>query len=451
MEINPKWKQRLPFLTVDLLQARIAWSIRLRWLAIAGFYLATLIIKYSFGLPIPYNKVWFVLEALAVINVIYFIAFKFYKEFSFQQEILILLIHAFFDLILLTAIVHFAGGMENPIYLFYVFHVVISSIVFPGSIPLIMATFVVILFGSLIYMEHIGYLVHYSIFNIQIHNNDLAVFVTFAVFTITVYVSTYICTTFMVVYRNIKRQVDDQNIQLVAADKQKTQFYQYTSHELKSPIIAVKTTIDGISKSYKNKLDEKALGLMDRASNRCMQMLDIIKELLIITQSRSYSNPAENEKVYINDIINETVLSEKNTAEADGIRIELELMPENPIITAKKSDIIKIIDNLVSNAIRYNKENGKIYISTDINNEILLINIKDTGIGIPENDLSNIFAEFYRTENARKKVNYGTGLGLSLIKQLVENYNGSIKVQSEIEVGTTFSISFPLSKGEKND
>ena len=79
------------------------------------------------------------------------------------------------------------------------------------------------------------------------------------------------------------------------------------------------------------------------------------------------------------------------------------------------------------------------------------IEIKDTGIGVPESDLSNIFAEFYRTENARKKVNYGTGLGLSLIKQLVENYNGSIKVHSEIDVGTTFCISFPIEKGEKND
>ena len=86
-----------------------------------------------------------------------------------------------------------------------------------------------------------------------------------------------------------------------------------------------------------------------------------------------------------------------------------------------------------------------------VENENLVINIKDTGIGIPEDDLSNVFAEFYRTENARKKVNYATGLGLSLIKQLVENYNGSIKVKSEIEVGTTFSVSFPLSKGEKND
>jgi len=190
---------------------------------------------------------------------------------------------------------------------------------------------------------------------------------------------------------------------------------------------------------------------MRRASNRCTQMLDIIKELLIITQSRSYINPKENEKVYINEIINKTIQTEKNTAKASGIKIELDLSSENLTLFAKKKDIIKIIDNLVSNAIRYNKKNGQIKITTTKMNNDLEIKIKDAGIGIPENDLSNIFAEFYRSENARKKVNYGTGLGLSLIKQFIENYNGSINVESEIDMGTTFSIKFPLYKGEKND
>jgi len=448
LEISPKWKQRLPFLTADLLQARIAWSIRFRWLAIAGFYVATIVIKYIYNLPIPYNKVWYLLDALIVLNIFYFIISKIFKRFLLQRELSILFIHAFFDLVSLTAIVHLTGGMENPIYLFYVFHVVISSIVFPRRIPFLIATFVVLLFGSLLYLEFKEIIIHYSIFNIDIHKNDLAVFVTFAVFTTTVYVSTYICRTFMVIYRNMKRQVDEQNNQLIEADKQKTQFYQYTSHELKSPIIAIKTTIDGLEKSYKNQLDTKAIKLMGRASNRCSQMLDIIKELLIITQSRSYSNPKENEKVYINEIINQSVNTEKNTANANGIKIDLNLSPANPIIFAKKNDIIKIIDNLVSNAIRYNIENGKIKITTEKITNKLLIKIKDTGIGIPENDLSNIFAEFYRTENARKKINYGTGLGLSLIKQFVENYDGSISVESEIEVGTTFSIKFPVYEGD---
>ena len=451
MELSPKWKRRLPFLTTDLLQARIAWSIRFRWLAIAGFYLATIIIKYIYNLPIPYNKVWFLLDTLIVLNIFYFIISKIFTKFLLQRELLFLFIHAFFDLISLTAIVHLTGGMENPIYLFYVFHVVISSIVFPGRIPFFIATFVVFLFGSLIYMECTEIIVHYSIFNIQIHKNDLAVFVTFAVFTITVYVSTYICRTFMVIYRNMKRQVDEQNLQLIESDKQKTQFYQYTSHELKSPIISIKTTIDGVAKIYKDQLDEKALRLINRASDRCTQMLNIIKELLVITQSRSFSDPKQNEKVNINEIINKSVQSEKNTAKASGIKIKLDLSKEDPCIFAKKKDIIKIIDNLVSNAIRYNKENGKINITTqNINNE-LEIKIKDTGIGIPKQDLSNIFAEFYRTENARKKVNYGTGLGLSLIKQFVEKYNGTIQVESELDLGTTFTIKFPVYKGDKND
>jgi signal transduction histidine kinase len=445
LKINPNWTERLPFLTVDLLQARIAWSIRLRWLAIVCFFLVILIIKYSFELPVPYNEVLYLLISLAVINLVYFLILKFFKEFAFPWEIAVLIIHVFLDLIFLTAIVHFTGGIENPIYLFYVFHVVLSSIIFPRKIPLVVATFVVVIFGILLYAEYSGLIQHYSIFNSQIHNNDLAVIITFLVFTVTVYVSTYICTTFMILYKNIKSKVDQQNFQLIESDKQKTKFYQFTSHELKSPIIAIKSTIDGIVKLYRIRLDNKVLNLLGRASNRCTQMLDIIKELLIISQNRSIAGIAEDIDINVNDIIEDIVNSERNTADAGNVSVEIKLASGKPVIKAKKSDIINIINNLISNAIRYNKENGKVYISTMMNKNDLNIIIQDTGIGIPENDLTKIYSEFYRSENARKKINYGTGLGLSLIKQLVEKYNGSIDVQSKINVGTTFSICFPNS------
>ena len=146
----------------------------------------------------------------------------------------------------------------------------------------------------------------------------------------------------------MKRQVDEQNLQLIESDKQKTQFYQYTSHELKSPIISIKTTIDGVAKIYKDQLDEKALRLINRASDRCTQMLNIIKELLVITQSRSFSDPKQNEKVNINEIINKSVQTEKNTAKASGVKIKLDLSKEDPCIFAKKKDIIKIIDLIIN-------------------------------------------------------------------------------------------------------
>jgi len=452
LDKNPQWAERLPFLTSDLLQQRILWSIRLRWLSLFGFFVSTLVIKFSFGLPIPFNSVWTVLETLAIINIVYYLIFKIFKNTSFVTEMTVLIVHAVVDFFFLTVIVHLTGGIENPIYLFYVFHVVISSIIFPKWIPVMLATFSVIMFGSLVYFEYTGILYHYSIFGTDLHANKFAVFIILSIFTITIYVSNYICMTFMVIYRNIKRTIDKQNQQLIDADKQKTQFYQYTSHELKSPIIAIKTTIDSVVKNFDTSLDEKAVNLLSRASLRCAQMLDIIKELLILTRNRSQSGLLEAEEIYINKIINDIIRSEETNFQEKNLVVQLNLDSSDPVLSGKVNDFEKVFSNLIGNAIRYNKRNGKVSVISSRQDRMVTIRIEDTGIGIPEKDLSNIFAEFYRSENARKVINFGTGLGLSLVKQIVENYHGTIAVQSKIDVGTVFIINLPLGPvGGRND
>ena len=120
---------------------------------------------------------------------------------------------------------------------------------------------------------------------------------------------------------------------------------------------------------------------------------------------------------------------------------ELELTCE-----ANEEDLEKIFSNLVGNAIRYGKKGGHILIKTILENKQAIVAIEDDGIGIPEEDLKNIFKEFYRTENAKENISFGTGLGLTLVKQLIEQYNGTIHVDSELGVGTSFRLSLPLSR-----
>jgi hypothetical protein len=120
-----------PLLTTVILHDRISWSIRLRWLAIGGFFTATLLIRNVFALDVPYESIWLTLGALALVNIVYYIILRYFKEFTFVSELIVLHVHILLDLFFLTLIVHFSGGIENPIYLFYVFHVVISSILFP--------------------------------------------------------------------------------------------------------------------------------------------------------------------------------------------------------------------------------------------------------------------------------------------------------------------------------
>ena len=443
--------EKFAFLKHNLLQSRVSWSITLRWLAVSGYFISTLVAKYVFFLPLPYEKIWLVLGLLAIINVIYYIIFKLFKEFTLQAEIIFLQIHIIVDLIFLTVLIHLSGGIENPIYLFYVFHVVLSSIIFPGWRPIFIATLVVILFSLLIYLEYSGILFHYCLFNSNMHTNEIFIYLVLAVFIITIYVNMYICMTVMFIYRGMKQEIDLKNQQLIDADKQKTQFYRFTSHELKSPVVAIKSSIDGVLKNFASQMDNRATDLLRRASLRASQMLEIIRELLELSRNRSRMADIATELVDINGLIMEIIEQQKVQAEEKSIGIKLELSKDSPQVLGNQADIKEVILNLLMNAIRYSRENDSVTITTNIVGEDIEITVADTGIGIAQKDLTKIFDEFYRSENAKKEVKIGTGLGLSIVKQIIDNYSGTIDVQSKLDEGTLFILKIPNQKKENLD
>ena len=444
MKLNYYSLDRFPFLNTVILKSRLAWSIRLRWLAVIGYFLGTSGAEALFKISLPYKQIWIVLFSLAFLNLIYQVILWIIKEFSFTAEIITLHIHIIIDLICLTLLIHFSGGIENPIYLFYIFHIVISSILFSKYSPFIIATLVIILFYSLVYLEYNEIISHYCLYEISIHNSLLAVILILIVFFITVYVTEYICTTFMRIYRDSKRIIDKQNKQLIEADKNKTRFFQFASHELKAPVIAIKSTLDGVTKSFSDSLDPKVLDLLKRASMRSAQLLTILKELLELSQKRNVKSISENEQIDINKVLNETIEHEKTSAEQKNIKLNLNLNNDNINTCGRPEDFEKIFGNVINNAIRYSPNNSNVEISSKVENHNYIFEVKDSGIGIPNEEIPKIFEEFYRAESAKKVVNFGTGLGLSLVKQIVENYNGNILVTSKVDQGSTFKITIPI-------
>jgi len=437
--------EHFPFLNLSILLSRVSWSITLRWLAVSGYFLATIVAKYAFNLQLPYNKIWLLLGILALINVIYLLISKIFKKFSFLAEIVFLQFHIIIDLIFLTAIIHYSGGVENPVYLFFVFHVILSSIIFHGRTPIVIATIVVLLFSSLLYVEYKGILPHYSIFFSNLHSNELFIYLTLVVFTITVYVTMYICISFMYIYREVKVQIDQQNQQLIEADKQKSQFFRFTSHELKSPVVAIQSSIDGVLKNFSDQLDSRAKDLLQRASSRSSQMLDIIRELLELSKIRSGAQTSV-KKINLNHLIQETIDQHRIIAEEKNLKLNINLSQKDIIVYGSAESFKDLFQNLFNNAIRYNKNNGQINVSTENIGDYVKLVVKDTGIGIAEKAIPKIFDEFFRSENAKKEVKIGTGLGLSIVKQIVENYGGKITVQSELGKGTLFTVVLPKQK-----
>lgn len=435
--------ERYPFLNKVVLTSRIAWSINLRWIAVITFFVTLVLLENVFELLLPYNDIFEILVLLALFNLVYFIISRWIKNFTFRAEFTFLTIQIFIDLIILTALLNLTGGIRNPLYLFYLFHIILSSIILHKNSPYIIASFVVLLFGSLIYLENAGFGHHEGFFRTESQSDQFYTVLVMLIFSFSIFVCTYITTTFMKIFRSSNQELERVNKKLVQADKIKSDFFKFTSHELKSPIVAVKSAIDGVIKIESNNMRSAPLEILNRASSRVTQMLNILNELLALSKNKKLIDGHSLREINLNHILNECISNEIIRIKEKELEIKTNFVETDVTIKGNEDDFKILAANLISNAVNYSPNKGCIKITTKVINGGVGFEVEDNGIGIPQEDLKKIFSEFYRSENAKKYVNFGTGLGLCIVKQIVDNYNGKIDIQSKLNKGTTFSVYIP--------
>ena len=149
------------------------------------------------------------------------------------------------------------------------------------------------------------------------------------------------------------------------------------------------------------------------------------------------------EIIYMAPTIERVIRMLDKLAESNGVSIESDLK-EDCTILILEDDLYQIVFNLAENAIKYNVSGGKVYISLCKEDENAVLQIRDTGMGIPEESLGHIFERFYRVDKARARKSGGSGLGLSIVRNMVERNQGTISVESTVGEGTTFTLIFPV-------
>jgi two-component system phosphate regulon sensor histidine kinase PhoR len=155
------------------------------------------------------------------------------------------------------------------------------------------------------------------------------------------------------------------------------------------------------------------------------------------------NNKIETEIFYIHEAVKNAVTIVKEIADKKTLDLRYYVDASLTNITNNKFSFEELLSSLLLNAVRYTRENGKIDLVIKDKNDRVLIEVADNGIGIPENELPLIFNEFYRATNAKAFKKHGTGLGLAIVKEIVTLYGGKIWVESKLDIGTSFFISFP--------
>jgi signal transduction histidine kinase len=224
--------------------------------------------------------------------------------------------------------------------------------------------------------------------------------------------------------------------------RQFVRFLSIVAHDLQSPLVATQSILSYIEDGYTGEITDGQKDLLQRGIRRIDELLMLITDLLDIPRIEAGQLVREMQEVSLNGVIKQAVVGLDNVARQKGIELRIELPENSPRVYASSRRLQQVLINLISNAINYTRDGMVIVRVKEHENEIA-VEVTDTGIGVPPDELPKIFDDFFRGRKAGKK---GTGLGLSISKRIVEAHGGKLWAESpcpETGVGSKFTFTLP--------
>ena len=219
------------------------------------------------------------------------------------------------------------------------------------------------------------------------------------------------------------------------------EFFSNASHELKTPI----TSIQGYAELLESGMIQDEATKADFASRikkEAVRMTGLINDILMISRLEAKEAEVTFSDVRVSVLLEEIIDSLKPQAAEAQVFVHVDCQPL--MIHANLQQMRELLTNLISNAIKYNRPGGQVWINIRETDGQMVIRVKDNGVGIPSDSLDRIFERFYRVDKGRSRKQGGTGLGLSIVKHIVNFYHGTIHVSSEPDMGSEFTVFLPM-------
>lgn len=445
------------------IRIRNLWFIRLRYLAV--FILLGFLVSgealFNFELTSAQISVILIISSIILA---YNIVFHLTKDLVGNtpgkfNALHFSLIQIVLDLTALMMLVYFTGMNYSPLYMFFIFHMIIGSLILPGNVIYTCAGYISVVFGILTYLQHNDIIPLHTIKGLtgglQQHrySHDLLFQI---VFSFVLFVSVYIANKIARQLYQREQQLRSTLEKLEEAEKAKQKYTIGVVHEIKTPIVALESIIDLLLQRLVGPIDDAVEQKLLRVKLRSEEALALINNILRFSRLK---------------LLDVTTLEELNVAALFNLIIDthLEEIKSKNVQVKYKDDrkenrnllgdtiLLELaFSNLIGNAIKYSPEGSTVEIKiSDEGEELIVIDITDDGIGIPQGDLERIFNQFYRASNIDKSKIEGSGMGLAIVKEIIERHNGVITVISpsrlakEGFLGTTFILKLPYKPKEK--
>jgi signal transduction histidine kinase/AraC-like DNA-binding protein len=244
----------------------------------------------------------------------------------------------------------------------------------------------------------------------------------------------------MVRQANFAKELEVMNTKLKELDQMKSRFFTNISHELRTPLTIIKGMADQIQKNPEE-WGDKGVQMIKRNSENLLNLVNQILDLRKLeTGQLELHLVQDNVILYLSYILE----SFHSLAEQKNIQLLFESERSELVMDYDPAKLLRIFTNLLSNAIKFTPRSGTVWLKIDKQSNDLVIQVKDTGIGIPKDQLSSIFDRFYQVDTSQSRKGEGTGIGLAIVKEFVGLMEGEIWAESELNKGTTFHVALPI-------
>jgi signal transduction histidine kinase len=449
---------------------RLGVYVNMRWLVVLGIIGCTLFASRVFHIGFPTLPVYIICAVIASYNIV---MFRRARNLQTEEPGLIVNkaqaqsnIQILFDLIALTALLHYTGGIENPFVFFYLVHTIAASVSLPQRRAYALAALAVLAITLLVLLEYYSVIPHVNLRGFvpdtQYKETSYVVAVLVALATLN-YFCTYVITAVSGELRRRQRQLvglkdqllekrtlelEHASSEVVKLEQERRSFVRFlgvVAHDLQSPLVATQSFLSYILDGFTGRITDGQKDLLERAVRRIDGLLTLITDLLDIPRIEAGEITREMRDIPFNDVIKRSVEGFESVAQQKGLTLKVEMAPSSPVVYGANRRLQQVVTNLVSNAINYTNE-GMVLVRVYDNKNDVGVGVTDTGIGILPEDLPRLFNDFFRGSNVGSK---GTGLGLSISKRIVEAHGGKIWAESpdpETQKGSRFTFTIPKKK-----
>lgn len=353
------------------------------------------------------------------------------------------------DLLLLTVILRFSGGIENPMAIFYTFHMLIAALLMRPLNAIIQGTWAVGLYALIGFGECLGWIrPHWPFIDAwsaaRLYQQLDYVVAKVLVMGVGIFGTLYFALQIASRLDYKARQLHEAHEAIQLLQERRSRFMQTAAHQLKGPLTGIEMLAglirDGVA------LAEQIPGIVDRIVRRCREAVVQVTELLTLERLEVASTERHRSaRTDLCEVLDRVAAQFADQIAASGLDFKVEsVKPASVWAAVDPFDLEICISNLLDNAIRYTPKPGHVRIGAQIQGNIIHVSVSDSGMGIAEESMKELFEPFRRGNLALARNIPGSGLGLSIVKEVAEQAGGGVKVQSTLGEGSTFVVSFPV-------